>query len=223
MDFNMTIVKPAYFVIRGFYGIPNINYYYIFLLVLYIMSVVENGAVMALISLDQSLKTPKYIAVFNLAFVDMLGHSTLVPKVIDTFWFNHKNIPYNDCLTYEFFNFMSLTMQSLNLVLLSFDRLVAITFPLRYRVIVTLKSMFILVAASWLYAICINLIAVGFLTRLSYCGTVVINSYFCEYGPLIRLACNDNFPQVVLALQFEGDNAEGHGDSSNMNNKFEDQ
>ncbi|KAK0143140.1 Olfactory receptor 2A12 [Merluccius polli] len=136
------------------------------------MSVVENGVVMALICLDQSLKTAKYIAVFNLAFVDVFGNSALVPKVIDTFWFNHKYITYNNCLTYEFFNYMTLTMQSLNLVLLSFDRLVAITFPLRYHVIVSLKTMFLLVAFFWIFGIFVNLIAVGLLTRLSFCRAV---------------------------------------------------
>ena len=199
MESNMTIVRPAYFIISGFSGIPHINYYYLFLLVLYIMSVVENGVVMALICLDQSLKTPKYIAVFNLAFVDVIGSSALVPKVIDTFWFDHEYITYNNCLTYKFFNYMTLTMQSLNLVVLSFDRLVAITFPLRYQIIVSLKSMFSLVAACWFIAILVNLIAVGLLTRLSYCRSVVIYSYFCDHAPIYRLACNDNRPNFILA------------------------
>lgn len=199
MDSNKTIVRPSYFIISGFSGISNINYYFLFLLVLYIMSVVENGVVMALIGLDQSLKTPKYIAVFNLAFVDVLGNSALVPKVIDTFWFNHKYIPYNDCLTYEFFNYLSLTMQSLNLVLLSFDRLVAITFPLHYQIIVSLNTMCLLVASIWILSIFVNLVAVGLLARLSYCRSVVIHSYFCDHGQLYRLACNDNRPNSILA------------------------
>ncbi|CAL8401334.1 unnamed protein product [Boreogadus saida] len=76
---------------------------------------------MALICLDQSLKTPKYIAVFNLALVDVLGNTALVPKVIDTFWFDHK--------------------------------LIAITFPLRYQIILSLKTMFSLVAACWIVCI----------------------------------------------------------------------
>ena len=117
MESNMTIVRPEYFIISGFSGIPHVNYYYLFLLVLYIVSVVENGVVMALICFDQSLKTPKYIAVFNLAFVDVLGNSALVPKVIDTFWFNNKYISYSHCLTYLFFYYVILTMQSLNLAL----------------------------------------------------------------------------------------------------------
>uniref|UniRef100_A0A8C5F7M1 G-protein coupled receptors family 1 profile domain-containing protein n=2 Tax=Gadus morhua TaxID=8049 RepID=A0A8C5F7M1_GADMO len=197
---NMTIVRPAYFVISGFSGIPHVNYYYLFLLVLYIMSVVENGIVMALICLDQSLKTPKYIAVFNLAFVDVVGSSALVPKVIDTFWFDHRYISYSNCLTYSFFYYLILTMQSLNLVVLSFDRLVAITFPLRYQIIVSLKTMFSLVAACWIIAILINLIDVGLVIPLSFCRSVVINSYFCDHGPLYRLACNDYRPNDIISI-----------------------
>ncbi|CAL8238805.1 unnamed protein product [Lota lota] len=200
MDSNMTIVRPAYFIISGFSGIPHINYYYLFLLVLYIMSLVENGVVMLLICLDQSLKTPKYVAVFNLALVDVVGSSALVPKVIDTFWFDHKYITYSNCLTYLFFYYLILTMQSLNLALLSFDRLVAITFPLRYQIIVSLKTMFSLVAACWIITIFVQLITVGFLTRLSYCRSVVINSFFCDHGPLSRLSCNDRQPNDLLSI-----------------------
>ncbi|XP_056451381.1 olfactory receptor 1020-like [Gadus chalcogrammus] len=199
MDSNVTIVTPAYFIISGFSGIPHVNYYYLFLLVLFILSVVENSVVMALICFDQSLKTPKYIAVFNLAFVDVLGNSALVPKVIDTFWFDHNYISYRNCLTYSFFYYVLLTMQSLNLALLSFDRLIAITFPLRYQIIVSLKTMFSLVAASWIISIFNMLVAVGLLIRLSFCRSVVINSYFCDYGPLYRLACNDNRPNFIIA------------------------
>ncbi|CAL8401313.1 unnamed protein product [Boreogadus saida] len=118
------------------------------------MSVAENGIVMALICLDQSLKTPKYIAVFNLAFVDVLGNSALVPKVIDTFWFDHK--------------------------------LVAITFPLRYQIIVSLKTMFSLVASLWIFALLGNLMAVGLLTRLSYCRFISKSLRLMLHGPVVE-------------------------------------
>ncbi|CAL8307491.1 unnamed protein product [Gadus morhua 'NCC'] len=196
----MTIVRPAYFIISGASGIPHVDYYYLFLLVLYIMSVVENGIVMALICLDQSLKSPKYIAVFNLAFVDVVGSSAQVPKVFGTFKFDHKKNTDSNCSTYEFFNFLTLTMQSLNLVVLSFDRLVAITFPLRYQIIVSLKTMFSLIAACWIIAILVNLIAVVLLTRLFFCRSVVINSFFFDHGPLYRLACNDYRPNDIISI-----------------------
>ncbi|XP_040907783.1 olfactory receptor 1-like [Toxotes jaculatrix] len=195
---NITFVRPAYFIISGFIGIPNVKYYYVFLFFVYVVSVVGNTAVMAVICLDHNLRTPKYVAVFNLAFADLFGSSALVPKVLDIFLFNHHHIPYNDCLTFLFFCYTCLSMQSLNLVALSFDRLVAIIFPLHYQVKVTHSSMFALIGSFWLFVIIITLIAVCLLTRLSYCQSVVINSYFCDHGQIYKLACNDTTPNNVI-------------------------
>ncbi|KAK2828284.1 hypothetical protein Q5P01_019318 [Channa striata] len=196
---NITFVHPEYFIISGLTGIPNIKYYYIFLFFVYIVSVLGNTAVMTIIYLDHNLRTPKYVAVFNLAFVDLLGSSTLVPKVVDIFLFNHPNIPYRDCLTFLFFCYICLSMQSFNLVALAYDRLVAIIFPLHYGVKVTHRFMLSLIAAFWVLAIIANIITIGLITRLSFCESVVINSYFCDHGQIYRLACNDNYPNYVLS------------------------
>ncbi|XP_071362323.1 olfactory receptor 1-like [Trachinotus anak] len=195
---NITFVHPAYFIISGLSGIPNIKHYYIFLFFVYIVSVLGNTAVMAVIYLDHNLRTPKYVAVFNLAFADLFGSCALVPKVLDIFLFNHHYIPYNDCLTFMFFCYTCLSMQALNLVALAYDRLVAIIFPLHYQVKVTHRFMFSLIASFWVFVITITLIAVGLLTRLSFCKSVVINSYFCDHGKIFRLACNDYAPSYAI-------------------------
>ncbi|XP_068572621.1 olfactory receptor 1E16-like [Cebidichthys violaceus] len=197
---NITFVRPAYFVISGFSGILNIKYYYVFLCFVYIVSVLGNTAVMAVIYLDHNLRTPKYIAVFHLAFVDLFGSSALTPKVLDIFLFNHRYIPYNDCLTFLFFCYTCLSMQVLNLVALSYDRLIAIIHPLHYQVKVTHRFMLSLIASFWVFVVTVVLIAVGLLTRLSFCKSVVINSYFCDHGQIFRLACNDYTPSYVLGV-----------------------
>ncbi|XP_026183364.1 olfactory receptor 2AT4-like [Mastacembelus armatus] len=199
---NITLVRPAYFLISGFSGIPNVIYYYVFLLFLYIVSLLANTVVMGIICLDPNLRTPKYIAVFNLAFVDLFGSSALVPKVLDIFLFDHPYIPYNDCLTFMFFCFTCLSMQALNLVALAYDRLIAIIFPLHYQVKITHRFMFSLIASFWLFIIISVLIAAGLLTRLSFCKSVVIDSYFCDHGQIYRLACNDSTPSYVMGLLF---------------------
>ncbi|KAJ7997416.1 hypothetical protein DPEC_G00228750 [Dallia pectoralis] len=50
-----TIIRPPYFFISGFTGIPNMNYYYIFLSVVYIISLVGNTFVMFVIYMNRSL------------------------------------------------------------------------------------------------------------------------------------------------------------------------
>ncbi|XP_047235939.1 olfactory receptor 2A12-like [Girardinichthys multiradiatus] len=197
---NVSFVHPAYFIISGFIGLPNIMFYYVFLFFVFIISVLGNTSVMALIYLDHNLRTPKYVAVFNLAFVDLLGSCALVPKLLDIFLLNHYYVPYNECLTFLFFCYTCLSMQALNLVALCYDRLMAIMFPLHYPVKVTHKIMFSLIASFWLFAVLAVLIAVGLLTRLSFCKSVVINSYFCDHGKIFELACNDNFPNLVIGF-----------------------
>ncbi|XP_026229282.1 olfactory receptor 1-like [Anabas testudineus] len=199
---NITFVHPAYFLISGLTGIPDIKYYYVFLFFVYVIAVLGNTIVMAVICLDHNLRTPKYVAVFNLAFVDLFGSSALVPKVIDIFLFNHTSIPYSECLTFLFFCYICLSMQSFNLVALAYDRLVAIIFPLHYHMKVTHRFMLYLIASFWAFVIIANLITVGLITRLSICESVVINSYFCDHGQIYRLACNDNFPNYVLSCLY---------------------
>ncbi|XP_073335689.1 olfactory receptor 6C4-like [Pagrus major] len=199
---NITFVRPAYFIITGLSGIPNIQHYYVFLFFVYIVSVLGNAIVMAVIILDHNLRSPKYIAVFNLAFVDLFGNSALVPKLLDIFLFNHRYISYSNCLTFLFFCYTCLSMQSFNLVALSYDRLIAITFPLHYRVMVTHRFMFCMIVSFWVFIILAVLIAVCLLTRLSFCDSVVINSYFCDHGQIYRLACNDHFPNYAISCLY---------------------
>ncbi|XP_078122344.1 olfactory receptor 1E16-like [Sander vitreus] len=197
---NITFVRPAYFIISGFIGIPYIKYIYVFLFFVYLVSVLGNTVVMAVIYLDHNLRTPKYVAVFSLAFVDLCGSSALVPKLLDIFLLNHPYIPYNDCLAFLFFCYTCLSMQSFNLVALSYDRLIAIIFPLHYQVKVTHRFMLSLIASFWVFVIIVVLIAVGLLTRLSFCKSVVVNSYFCDHGQIYKLACNDTTPNFVISV-----------------------
>uniref|UniRef100_A0A6Q2Z4N0 G-protein coupled receptors family 1 profile domain-containing protein n=1 Tax=Esox lucius TaxID=8010 RepID=A0A6Q2Z4N0_ESOLU len=196
-----TIIRPPYFYISGFTGIPHMKYYYVFLCFVYIMSLIGNTFVMFVISMDRSLHSPKYIAVFNLALTDVCGTTALVPNLLDMFLFGRQYISYDQCLANYFFVVIFLFMQSFNLIILSYDRLVAICRPLRYHVLVSHRFMFQLTGAAWVFAVFIVLFPLSFITRLSFCGSVVINSYFCDHYPLYSLAapCSDVLPNRVLS------------------------
>uniref|UniRef100_A0A8C6SQH3 G-protein coupled receptors family 1 profile domain-containing protein n=1 Tax=Neogobius melanostomus TaxID=47308 RepID=A0A8C6SQH3_9GOBI len=197
---NITFVRPSHFIIRGFIGISNVKYYYVFLFTVFIISVLGNVFVMLLILLDHNLQTPKYIAVFSLAVSDLLNSCALVPKLLDIFLFNHNLISYSDCLTFLFFCYVCLSMEALNLVALAYDRLIAIVSPLHYHIRITHKVMSGLIAFFWTFVILVVLIATGLLTRLSFCDSVVIKSYFCDHGQLYKLGCNDTSPNRIIAL-----------------------
>ncbi|KAF7694252.1 hypothetical protein HF521_008005, partial [Silurus meridionalis] len=197
---NATFVRPSSFYINGFYNIPHTKYYYVFLCTVYALTVLGNSFIMCTIYFARSLHTAKYIAVFNLALSDLGGSSALVPKLIDTFLFENQVISYEACLANMFFVLFFMTLQSLTLLVMAYDRVIAICFPLRYNNIVTKAAMMLIIALTWMFSITIILLLVVMITRLSFCRSTTIDSYFCDHGPTYTLACNDKFVNYVMAV-----------------------
>ncbi|XP_052463208.1 olfactory receptor 13C2-like [Carassius gibelio] len=197
LDFteNRNISIPSYFYITGLSGIPHMRYYYIFLFFVYFISLLGNSCLMFVIIMDRNLHTPKYISVFNLSLTDICESTAVIPQLLDTFLFGNQLIPYGLCLSNMFSNMLFFTEQSLTLTVLSFDRLVAISLPLRYHMIVTHGSMLVIIGASWTIAMLLTMIGAIFMSRLSFCKFIVtVNSFYCDHGPIYRSACNNNFP-----------------------------
>ncbi|XP_032432848.1 olfactory receptor 1-like [Xiphophorus hellerii] len=197
--FNSTFVRPLHFYLGGFYNIPHVKYYYVFLCFVYIMTVLSNGFLLSVIYLVKTLHTPRYIIVFNLALTDLCGSTALIPKLLDTFLFNRRYIVYEACLSYMFFVLFFGSMQSWTLVIMAYDRFVAICFPLRYNIIVTRKSIATILLCSWTSLVMVIGALVGLLERLSFCASVVIQSFFCDHGPTYRLACNNTYINYIMA------------------------
>ncbi|XP_029957206.1 olfactory receptor 1-like [Salarias fasciatus] len=196
---NSTFVRPAAFYISGFTDIPHIEYFYMFLCFVYIVTVLGNGFLMAVICLMKTLHTPKYIIVFNLSLTDLCGSTALIPKLLDTFLFGNRYIVYEACLSYMFFVLFLTSMQSFILLTMAYDRFVAICFPLRYHAIVTNASIGAMLLFAWLYAAIITGTAVKLIDRLSFCESLVVKSFFCDHGPIFYLACNDTSLNSIMA------------------------
>ncbi|XP_041864757.1 olfactory receptor 51F2-like [Melanotaenia boesemani] len=199
MVFNMTFVRPANFYLSGFSNIPHTNFYYAFLCFVYIVTVLGNVFLLFVIFLVKSLHTPKYMIVFHLALTDLCGSTALIPKVLDTFLFDRRYIVYEACLGYMFFVFLFGSLQSWTLVTMAYDRLIAIYVPLRYHSIVTKKSIAAMLLFSWVLLLSLITCIVDLIDRLSFCGSLAVQSFYCDHGPLFRLACNDTILNSIMA------------------------
>ncbi|XP_072547098.1 olfactory receptor 1M1-like isoform X2 [Salminus brasiliensis] len=196
---NISFVRPEYFFISGFSGIPFINYYFVFLVFIYIIAVFGNSFVVVMIISDRSLHTPKYLGIFNLALADFGETNARIPNLIKTFLFDSQYISYDACLANMFFVFFFSSVQALTLVVLAYDRFIAICLPLRYHAIVSNSVMSVVLMGVWSFCTTLIGITVGLITRLSFCKTIVVKSYFCDHGPVYTLACNDNTVNSVMA------------------------
>ncbi|NP_571657.1 odorant receptor 111-7 [Danio rerio] len=199
---NISVVRPEYFFILGLSGIPYSNLYYIFIFIIYFITVIGNFLVILLIVLDRSLHSPKYIGVFNLALADIGETNALIPNMMKTFLFDSQYISYNACLVNMFFVFLFSSMQSLTLVVMAYDRLIAICLPLRYHVIVNNTSMISIFSAVFMFNSIIVASMVSLVTNISFCKSNVIQSYFCDHGPMFRMACNDNNINKIMGFLY---------------------
>ncbi|XDV32120.1 hypothetical protein PO909_003009 [Leuciscus waleckii] len=167
---NISVVHPEYFLISGLSGIPYSNYFYVFLFFIYVISVIGNSIVLLIIALDRSLHSPKYIGVFNLALAD-IGET-------------NAYISFNACLANMFFVYFFNTIQCVSLVVLAFDRFIAICLPLRYHAIVNNAVMCSVFSVCWILSTFLVATTVSLVTRLSF---------------LYRMACNDNSISSFMA------------------------
>ncbi|XP_050974011.1 olfactory receptor 2A12-like [Labeo rohita] len=193
------IMQPVGFYIVALVSMPYSNVYVMFLTVLYVITVMCNVFLMAIIFYDHRLHVPKFMAVGSLALVDLVLSTSLVPGMIKTYIVLDNFVPFNLCLVqmYTYYNFISL--EGLSLCILSYDRFIAICFPLRQKSINTNTRMAYIICAVWFFNSVKSLYGPSSIPTLSFCGSLKVNSYFCDYAPVLRLSCSDTTPQWNFA------------------------
>ncbi|XP_053187055.1 olfactory receptor 2AT4-like [Scomber japonicus] len=188
---NSVIIHPPGFYIIGFQTFPFISVYFIFLVFVYVVTLLFNCLVIYVITFNHCLHTPKFLAVVNLAVIDVILNTCIIPGMIKIFLVKDNFIPFNLCLLQMFVYYTVGTLESYALAILAYDRLIAICFPLRQNSINTVRSMCCIVGLTWSFALGVTAFTTSIMTRLSFCNSVRVFSYFCDYAPVFRLACND--------------------------------
>ncbi|XP_063312571.1 olfactory receptor 6E1-like [Pelobates fuscus] len=169
----------------------------------YVVSLVGNTTIVVVCLADGQLHTPMYFFLSNLALLDISFTTAIIPKVLFNLISGSKTISYHGCLAQSYVYFLLGTTEFLLLAIMSFDRYVAICHPLRYGTIMSPKLCLLLIVFSWLGGF-LDTIAQTVLTfRLPFCGSNVINHYFCDVAPLLKLASADTYTigmlDVILA------------------------
>ncbi|KAM9319737.1 olfactory receptor 56A4-like [Gastrophryne carolinensis] len=160
------------------------------LFVVYLTSSVANGTVIALIACNRRLYQPMYILISSLAMSDLLFDTTILPKIIASYWFGNWWISFSGCIFQIFSSYFMGCFDSYVLFLMAVDRYVAICKPLRYSDIITNRRIVTLCCFFFLLAASIGLIVALLDSQLEYCGHN-INSCFCSNLKLLSLACSD--------------------------------
>ncbi|KAM4845672.1 olfactory receptor 4C11-like [Thomomys bottae] len=173
-------------------------------LILYLMTLTGNFLIVVTIKTSQTLGSPLYFFLFYLSFADACFSTTTAPRLIVDSISQKKTISYNECMTQVFAAHLFGCMEIFVLILMAFDRYMAICKPLRYTTIMSQRVCGILIIMAWVGS-CIHSLAQIFLAlRLPFCGPNVIDHYFCDLQPLLKLACMDTYVINLLVVSNSG-------------------
>ncbi|XP_037006261.1 olfactory receptor 2A25 [Artibeus jamaicensis] len=167
--------------------------------VFYAFTLLGNGVILGLISLDSRLHTPMYFFLSNLATVDIAYACNTVPQMLVNLLRPAQPISFAGCMTQTFFFLTFALTECLLLVVMSYDRYVAICLPLRYSTIMSWRVCLTLAVTSWTLGVLLTLVDMVLLLPLPFCGPQKVNHFFCEILAVLKLACADiHFNKVVV-------------------------
>ncbi|XP_006895659.1 PREDICTED: olfactory receptor 8D4-like [Elephantulus edwardii] len=173
---------------------------------IYLVTVVGNLGMISIIGLNSQLHTPMYYFLSSLSFLDVCYSSVITPKMLAGFLSRDKAISYSGCMAQLFFFCIFVISECYMLAAMAYDRYAAICSPLLYNVIMSPRVCSLLVAAVFSIGFTDAVIHTGCILRLSFCGSNIINHYFCDIVPLIKISCSNTYIDELLIFVIGGFN-----------------
>ncbi|XP_077175165.1 olfactory receptor 5AR1-like [Paroedura picta] len=190
------------FVLMGLVDNPKMKQLcFVIVLIMYLVTMTGNLGIIILIWMDSQLQNPMYFFLSHLSFLDFGYSSAIAPKMLENFLTEKKTISYTNCATQMYFFVFCASTECILLAAMAYDRYEAICNPLVYMVTMSPKKCILMVAGSYLIGFLNAMTQTISTFTLSFCGSNIINHFFCDVPPLLALSCTDtSLNQMVLFL-----------------------
>ncbi|KAM6180726.1 olfactory receptor 4F15-like [Erethizon dorsatum] len=164
---------------------------FLFSSVFYMASLMGNLLIVFSVTSDSNLHSPMYFLLANLSFLDLGVCSIAAPKMIYDLFRKHKTISFSGCIAQIFFIHAIGGTEMVLLIVMAFDRYVAICKPLHYLTIMSPRMCFLILAIAWVLGLIHSMAQLAFVIDLPFCGPNVLDSFYCDLPQLIKLACTE--------------------------------
>uniref|UniRef100_A0A8D2D508 Olfactory receptor n=1 Tax=Sciurus vulgaris TaxID=55149 RepID=A0A8D2D508_SCIVU len=193
------------FVLTGFTDHPDLKaLLFVVFFAIYLITMVGNLGLVALIFTQHQLHTPMYIFLGNLALVDSCCACAITPKMLENFFSEDRKISLYECMAQFYVLCTVETADCFLLAAMAYDRYVAICSPLQYHSMMSKKLCVQMTTGAFIAGNLHSMIHVGLLLRLAFCGSHHINHFYCDILPLYRLSCVDPYVNELVLFVFAG-------------------
>ncbi|XP_050773956.1 olfactory receptor 14A16-like [Gopherus flavomarginatus] len=176
--------------------------HFVMFLMIYLLGLMGNLLIITAVALDHHLHTLMYFFLMNLSILDLGSISVTIPKSMVNSFMHIKVISYPGYVT-QVSLFVIFTSTDLALlIIMAYDRYVAICQPLHYESIMNRRACVQMAASAWITGIVYSALHTGKIFRLPFCQTNVIQQFFCEIPQLLKLSCSDSYLSEIGLLAF---------------------
>ncbi|XP_025032736.1 olfactory receptor 14C36-like [Python bivittatus] len=175
--------------------------YAMIFLFLYLITLAGNILIISAVILDSHLHIPMYFFLTSLALQDIGSVSVFIPKAVFNSVMNIRDISYSECVTQVLLFVFFVDSDISLLTVMAYDRYVAICNPLKYEMIMNKKVCTKMVGSVWIASF-FNAVLNTMGTFITPFCSNIINQFYCEIPPLLKLACTDLYVIEIGVVVF---------------------
>ncbi|XP_062289630.1 olfactory receptor 52L1-like [Scomber scombrus] len=191
--------EVTYFILADFYGMDDLKpVYFCMFLIIYMTIVAENVVLIGVIYSEKTLHEPMYLLLCNLAVNGLYGSTALLPAVLSNMLSHSHEISLQFCQIQIYTIHTYAIIEFTILAAMSYDRYMAICFPLTYHTIMSHRVVKLIVF-TWLFPMLAFLIVFILTLQLRFCERTIKNVYCVNYL-LVKLACTDTSVVNIVGL-----------------------
>ncbi|XP_006643398.2 olfactory receptor 11H6-like [Lepisosteus oculatus] len=150
---NINQTRVTEFIIVGFPGLQDSqskSVLFAVFLTLYLIIILGNLLLIGIFAADAGLHTPMYMTICNLAIIDITLPTFTVPTMLNVFRSASYAVPLPACFIQTYFFLALGCVECFILLIMAYDRYLAICHPLHYPIKMSPKFTFKLIIISWL-------------------------------------------------------------------------
>ncbi|XP_018560372.1 olfactory receptor 10A6-like [Lates calcarifer] len=187
----MNSTQVSYFTLAAYFDTGVLKYlFFIIIMSLYILILCANVLLIVIICMNRSLHEPMYLFLCSLFVNELYGSTGLFPFLLLQILSDIHTVPASFCFLQIYCVHSYGAVEYLNLAIMSYDRYLAICYPLQYNTRMTSNKIAVLIAVTWLYPCFAMVVLLSLTSPLQLCGNIIYKVY-CDTHSVVKLGCSD--------------------------------
>ncbi|XP_037534314.1 olfactory receptor 142-like [Nematolebias whitei] len=182
--------KVLFFTLSAYFDSGVVNYlYFVVILALYVLIVGCNVLLIVVICVNKSLHEPMYMFLCSLFVNELYGSSGLFPLLLTQILSDLHTVSAPFCFLQIYCVYTYVHIEFCNLVVMSYDRYLAICHPLQYHSLMTPSKIVKLITLTWLFPLAESVLGIMSNVYTELCGNI-IDKVYCDSFSIVKLSCS---------------------------------